>query len=233
MWDQGNATQLSDVHAKWNEKGAHEFIPSLTGQSNRGYGMSKRRQQGQDMMGSLAAANWGNATALQMQGGWTAMGGAALGTEAQWGMNGSMGQGASYLTVGQGPAVSSGLKGMTSQTAAAASTLVLAWNLDNAYKQKDIINELAKIDFSVERCVEVLEGSGSFLLLFAEVWHAKALVVSLDGTQEHLKTQQDQEIRLAVIDPEKMKWSAEDIPGPLMQAFEKLTHNKVPGFLTS
>merc|ERR1712014_190140 len=109
---------------------------------------------------------------------------------------------------GHGTSSASGVS--SSMVAAKTYTFLAAWNLAT-YTSEDLRNDLLEIDFHAERCQDM--GNGSFLLTFSEPWHAKSLVVSLDGTSEHLRTQHKELIRMATYSFDTGKWTSEDVPG--------------------
>ncbi|CAE8600051.1 unnamed protein product, partial [Polarella glacialis] len=211
MWmdPQGNDSGLSDMHTKWAEKGAHEFVPvSLSGFSGSAPVSSQQGPPGPGFrgMGQSGMGGWGGGPGMGMAAGnWGGMG-----AEAPWGMPGQqMGQSGFVGMGASGPSGAPVLKSLAAAPVPAKSnTLVVVWNLSPDYKPKELKHDLAEIDFTTERCQDILEGS--FLLRFAEVWHANALVVSLDGTNECLRTAlADQPIRMATYSVEAGKWSAE------------------------
>eukprot|EP00930_Biecheleria_cincta_P089480 TRINITY_DN78795_c0_g1_i1.p1 TRINITY_DN78795_c0_g1~~TRINITY_DN78795_c0_g1_i1.p1 ORF type:complete len:245 (+),score=47.23 TRINITY_DN78795_c0_g1_i1:98-736(+) len=196
------------MHAKWSEKGAHEFVPKSVNYSGMGANQQSRvgQQRGpgaayQRMAGPAMGGGWGAQSGMQMHG-WGNTGG--MPPEGQWGMPAVPPQPPSY--VGHG-AASSNISGVS---AAGSYTFLAAWNL-GSYTSEGLRNDLLEIDFHAERCQDL--GDGSFLLTFSEPWHAKSLVVSLDGTHEHLKTQNEQPIRMATYSFDMGKWSSEDVPG--------------------
>mmetsp|Transcript_93397 Transcript_93397/g.166138 ORF Transcript_93397/g.166138 Transcript_93397/m.166138 type:complete len:229 (-) Transcript_93397:62-748(-) len=222
MWMAGDVGSLSDMHAKWAEKGGHEFVPvSLNyGGAAGGVAQSSRgRQQmahgavsfrGMNQNGQMAGG-WGNAPpGMQMQGGWRNMPG-TMAPEGQWAVSAGQSQGQNF--VGMGPPGSS-------VSGAQQTFLVAVWNLSNDYTSQAVKADLLDIDFHVDRCHDV--DRGAFLLEFSEVWHANALVVSLDGTQEHLRTTGPAPIRLSSYSMETGKWSSEDVPLAIQQAQQQV-----------
>jgi len=217
----GNVGSLSDMHAKWSEKGAHEFVPVSLGnyggaaQSSRGGQQMVRGAAGFRGMNqtSAMAGGWGNAApGMQMQGGWRNMTG-AMAPEGQWNVPGAQSRGQNF--VGMGPS------GASVPGAGAQKFMVAVWNLSADYTSQALKSELLEIDFHVDRCHDVERGA--YLLEFSEVWHANALVVSLDGTQEILRTSAKNPIRMASYFIDGGKWSAEDVPLEIQKAHQTVS----------
>eukprot|EP00930_Biecheleria_cincta_P030166 TRINITY_DN20919_c0_g1_i1.p1 TRINITY_DN20919_c0_g1~~TRINITY_DN20919_c0_g1_i1.p1 ORF type:complete len:229 (+),score=41.45 TRINITY_DN20919_c0_g1_i1:106-792(+) len=213
MWldpEGNNASELTDMHAKWSEKGAHEFIPKTINYSGMGANQQSRGPPGasyQRMPGPGMTAGWGGGYGMQMHN-WGAASSSQMPPEGTWNLPSAPAMPPSYMGHGTGSAT-----GVSQSTTEAKSyTFLAAWNLAT-YTSEDLRNDLLEIDFHAERCQDL--GNGSFLLTFSEPWHAKSLVVSLDGTGEHLRTQQNELIRMATYSYDTGKWSSEDVPASI------------------
>lgn len=105
-------------------------------------------------------------------------------------------------------------------------TIVVAWNLSPEYTRETLKNELLDIDFHPEKCDD-LPLAGAFVLWFSEVWHAEALIVSLDDTEEHLSPRQGERLRLARWTSDSPSWGAKEkahreVPAALQQVLPEI-----------
>merc|ERR1712176_1246392 len=86
--------------------------------------------------------------------------------------------------------------------AAKVDTYVAAWNFNEEYTEDELRQQLLDVDFHPDEVLACEDIHGAFILRFADSWHANALIVSLDGTSEHLSPCVGETLRLA-------KWSVE------------------------
>eukprot|EP00927_Polykrikos_kofoidii_P041362 TRINITY_DN35271_c0_g1_i1.p1 TRINITY_DN35271_c0_g1~~TRINITY_DN35271_c0_g1_i1.p1 ORF type:complete len:324 (-),score=54.37 TRINITY_DN35271_c0_g1_i1:117-1088(-) len=102
-------------------------------------------------------------------------------------------------------------------------TPVLVWNLEPSYSKQELEDALLEIDFLPEQvitCNDLLEGS--FLFFYAEKHMANAVVVSLDGTREHLR-HNGEKLRLAKWNATTSQWSKEaaELPPQLQRSLQE------------
>jgi len=94
-------------------------------------------------------------------------------------------------------------------------TLVVAWNLRDC-SEEELKHDLYQIDFEPLE-VSKVEGSpefdqSSFVMWFAEDWHAESLVVALDDTEGHVPGRPGVPVRLARWREDLAKWTSDDVP---------------------
>jgi len=239
----GDAT-ISDLHDKWIENGENEFVPGAGaagaapdflslhggyanvhgGQRGCGAGRNKlamHSTRGQPLQPQMAAYAMGlpHPQYGMVPGAWVPVGPGMPpeGVAPGWHFHGARpmhGLGSHMLQHGSASA--------QSKTAAAkVYTYVVAWNFKE-YNEEVLREQWLDIDFhpdDVWACQGIL---GAFILRFADSWRANALIVSLDGTSEHLSPCTGEMLRLAKWSAELPVWSAEDVPPELQRAAEAI-----------
>jgi len=264
----GGSSQLSDMHARWSEKGAHEFVPLSLGLGSEpplsltagGRGAARPPVGGMEMVrpapvgargpmstkgrgyppmhSSHMGGAWGGpsmANGMRMPMPWGSMANGGPPPDAQWSLAGAgsgMGPtsghafGHGYGATSphsQGNSMHLPTQHLPNNDAAAPSkpnTIVLAWNLSPSYTREKLENDLSEIDFHPKKCKDLLEGA--FVLWFAEVWHADALIVSLDDTEEHLSPCQGERLRLARWGNDSVTWGSKEVPAALQHVLPKV-----------
>lgn len=222
----GQSAKLSDMHATWIEKGAQEFVPGegiVCSSPNAGSNPAVRTHANQQRAAQQRAM-------LRGDGGFGQMGpgmGGAYGPGWGQAMNNFMGNAEGQWSMPQQMPTSFPQMGDSAAGAMktpippppAPKTYAAVWNLSTDYTSKVIKEMLEDVDFAPDTCAEVEEGS--FLLTFSTSWLAGALSVSLDGSREVLKTQDEKLIRVATYGVESPKWSTEDVPQSVQRALQQ------------
>jgi len=223
----GQSAKLSDMHATWIEKGAQEFVPgvgNVSSSPNAGSNPAVRTHANQQRAAQQRAM-------LRGDGGFGQMGpGMASGFGPNWGqaMNNFMGNAEGQWAMPQqmpasfpqmGDSAAGAMKAPIPPPPAPPKTYAAVWNLSTDYTSKVIKEMLEDVDFAPDTCAEVEEGS--FLLTFSTSWLAGALSVSLDGSREVLKTQDEKLIRVATYGVESPKWSTEDVPQSVQRVLQQ------------
>jgi len=250
-------SQLSDMHARWREKGAHDFVPSNQAHdflpSNQGVVKPAFSSVGQGGIDTArgrvplpakarggymnmhpaqmaAAAAWGSGMRMPMP--WEAMANGSPPADAQWPGGGTAMPGVPFGP-GYGSASPGGhgsgmhLSGFQSPqdlregevaVPSKPNTVVVAWNLSPSYTPEELESSLLEYDFHPRICRDLADGA--FVLEFAEVWQANALIVSLDDTEEYLAPVKGERLRLAMWGVDTPGWgaSAKEVPSSLQQA---------------
>jgi len=239
----GDAT-ISDLLDKWIENGETEFVPGAVtagapadflslhggyasvhgGQRASATGRNKpamHNTRGQPLPPQMAAAYGMGLPHPQygmVQGAWVPVGPGMPpeGVVPGWHVPGAglmYGLGSHMLQQGSASA-------QPKTIAAKVNTYVAAWNLKEDYTEELLQQQLLDIDFHPNDIWACQGISGAFILQFADSWHANALIVSLDGTSEHLSPCTGEMLRLAKWTVEPPQWGAEDVPPELQRAAE-------------
>lgn len=191
---------LSDMHAKWSEKGAQEFVPAHF----RGGGFPQGGQRGP--AGAGPAGYPGMTAGASVPGNWRMwiQGSSAPHGEAGWDI----------------PSHNFVAKEQPGPDQPTQRWLVVGWNLSPRYSENDVLAALREFDFEPERCRALTKEA--HLMWFTEEWHANSLIVSLDGTKEYLDSCNSEPVRFAMINPGLAKFSAEDVPTHLLPSVRAL-----------
>lgn len=199
----GAGSHLGDMIAAWTAKGAPEFVPGPPAGPT----------------GPLASS--GGPGGAGVPGRWPMPSPPLPGP---WqGMPGGMGQDMPWPSpMGPGMGAVSGAQ-QNAQRLPPARTLVVAWNLSPTYSNQDLLHHaLENIDFTPAEMRPCKDVAGSYVFWYNEGWQANALIVSLDGTSEHLKSNGNP-VHLSKwnIEEEKFTMGAEEVPEELHEALKK------------
>jgi len=237
-------SQLEDTLALWNAKGAPEFIPGGTesgpqngprGHVGPGVAISGSSQAPgmpvPHMMsgGTLGPAGhpgpaypgmsgpmpqrWGGP--MSMPGHWPQM----PNGDAAWQAGRAGPNGAPVFAAMRNGTLphGSGQPASDRSPQMAPKTLVVVWNLNPAYKDQDLQQDLLEIDFTPEKLQACTDVAGVYVLWYDEVWLADALVISIDGTHDHLKNN-GEPLRLCKWNPDLAEGDTGEIPDHIRSA---------------
>uniref|UniRef100_A0A7S4PXP3 Uncharacterized protein n=1 Tax=Alexandrium monilatum TaxID=311494 RepID=A0A7S4PXP3_9DINO len=227
----GGSSQLSDMHARWSEKGAQEFVPKGLNAAPGYTGMHPTQ-----MAAPWSGSPMTNGMRMPMPH-WAMAANGGPPHDTQWSVPGishvmdtppghALGNNMHPLV----PQQSQTLPSNESAAPLKPNTFVVAWNLSPNYTREKLENELFEIDFHPKKCKDVVDGA--FLLEFLEEWHADALIVSLDDTEEHLAPCEGERLRLAKLaGSDSLTWMPREPPSPLRRALPRLLQAECSVFI--
>mmetsp|Transcript_123042 Transcript_123042/g.244909 ORF Transcript_123042/g.244909 Transcript_123042/m.244909 type:complete len:239 (-) Transcript_123042:91-807(-) len=228
---------ISDLHDRWIENGENEFVPGVVAGSAAmdfmgipgGYGNAHGGRKpvlhgarGQPLPSQMVAAYQMGLPHPQygmVQGTWVPVGPGMPpeGMVPSWHFRNH-----GHMLGVSSPMLQPG--SASSQPKATAKTYVAAWNFQEEYTETELRQQLLDIDFHPDDVWACPAIHGAFILRFADSWHANALIVSLDGTSEHLSPCTGETLRLAKWSMEPPMWSADDVPAELQREAQSLVH---------